>query len=86
MCACRVQSIHTAIRLNTVDRLKAIITGLNRDCDYHMPKSGKKQELIDRIRANLDEVFRLKQVDRWIAAKAVITSGIGSSGCVETAT
>jgi len=67
-----IQQIRHGIKNNTVDKLKQILTGLNEDCAGHYAKSGKKQELIDRIVAALDS-FRLAGLeDKWLKAKAVI--------------
>ena len=68
------------IRLNTVDRLKQIVNGLNEECFLSISKSGRKQELIDRI---VDVLARWKMennIDRWNKARTVInqvrTSGL----------
>lgn len=66
------QAIHLSIRQNTVDRLKTLITALNSACFLAIPKSGKKQDHIDRIRANLEDMRVRHDSDKWSAARAVI--------------
>ncbi|KAF9270117.1 hypothetical protein L218DRAFT_1071605 [Marasmius fiardii PR-910] len=62
---------HHSIRLNTVDRLKQIIQGLNEECGTHISKSGKKQDLIDRLVSVIDGWKQQNMVDRWNKAKVV---------------
>lgn len=62
---------HHSIRLNTVDRLKQIIQGLNEECGTHISKSGKKQDLIDRLVAAIDAWKQQNMIDRWNKAKVV---------------
>lgn len=38
----------------------------------HMVKSGKKQELIDRVVDVLDQWRRTNNEERWIKAKAIV--------------
>lgn len=75
-----LQSVYNTIRSNTVDRLKQIITGINEECSTNFAKSGKKQELIDRITYQLDSWKSANTVDKWQKAKTVIyqvrTSGL----------
>ncbi|EPQ60617.1 hypothetical protein GLOTRDRAFT_68408 [Gloeophyllum trabeum ATCC 11539] len=70
------------IKQNTVDRLKQIITGLNDDCSTLISKSGKKQELIDRIVRQLDSWKQSNNTALWMKAKAILhqvrTSGVYS--------
>ncbi|EDR14963.1 uncharacterized protein LACBIDRAFT_300609 [Laccaria bicolor S238N-H82] len=66
------EQIRHNIKNNTVDRLKQILTGLNDECGTHFSKSGKKQEIIDRIVAVLDSWRAANYEDRWAKAKAVV--------------
>ena len=60
------------IRSNTVERLKQIVAGFNEECGSHMAKSGKKQELIDRIVDALDQWRRTNNEERWAKARTII--------------
>ncbi|KAF9535418.1 PINIT domain-containing protein [Crepidotus variabilis] len=64
--------IRHSIKNNTVDKLKQILTGLNDECGMHLAKSGKKQELIDRIVETLDQSRRTNNEDRYTRSKAVV--------------
>ena len=67
-----MKQIRHNVKNNTVDRLKHILTGLNDECGTHFSKSGKKQEIIDRIVSVLD-TWRLENLeDKWIKAKSVV--------------
>ncbi|KAG6851171.1 hypothetical protein H0H93_015181 [Arthromyces matolae] len=64
--------IRHSIKNNTVDRLKQILSGFNEECSAHLVKTGKKQEVIDRIVATLDG-WRVQNLeDRWLKGKAII--------------
>jgi E3 SUMO-protein ligase PIAS1 len=52
--------------------LKQIVAGFNEECGVHMAKSGKKQELIDRIVDVVDQWLRTNNEDRWVKARAII--------------
>lgn len=67
------------IRLNTVDRLKQIVNGLNEECFLSLSKSGRKQELIDRVVDVLGRWKMENNIDRWNKARAVINQ-IRNSG------
>ncbi|KAF8230622.1 hypothetical protein L208DRAFT_1362781 [Tricholoma matsutake] len=60
------------IKNNTVDRLKQILAGLNEECSTHFSKSGKKQEIIDRIVATFDTWRMANLEDKWTKAKTVV--------------
>jgi E3 SUMO-protein ligase PIAS1 len=66
------QTLRQSIKQHTVDRLKHILTGLNEECGTSLYKSGKKQELIDRIIAQLDSYRQSGNVANWTKAKAVL--------------
>ena len=67
-----VQTLRHNIKQNTVDRLKQIISGLNDECGTNLSRTGKKQELIDRINSALDTWKRGAQTEKWTKAKAVL--------------
>lgn len=67
-----LQQIRHTIKNNTVDKLKQILSGLNEECHTHLSKSGKKQDIIDRISQTLDTWEHGKTEDKWLKAKAVI--------------
>ncbi|KZT30596.1 hypothetical protein NEOLEDRAFT_1126188 [Neolentinus lepideus HHB14362 ss-1] len=71
------------VKQNTVDRLKHIISGLNEECSTLISKSGKKQELIDRIVRQLDSWKQANNVALWSRARTVLhkvrTSGMWTS-------
>ena len=54
--------------------MKQIILGLSDECGVHLQKTGKKQELIDRILAVLDNWKVHKTADKWVKAKQILTS------------
>ncbi|KAF8168157.1 PINIT domain-containing protein [Crassisporium funariophilum] len=60
------------IKNNTVDKLKQILSGLNDECGTHFSKSGKKQEIIDRIVAVLDMWRAANHEDKYMKAKSVV--------------
>jgi E3 SUMO-protein ligase PIAS1 len=74
------QTFRYNIRLNTVDKLKHIVNGLNEECYVSLSKSGRKQELIDRITDQLLQWKAGANIDKWNKAKTVInqvrTSGM----------
>jgi E3 SUMO-protein ligase PIAS1 len=67
-----LQNIRHNIKNNTVDRLKQILAGFNEECGTHFAKSGKKQDIIDRICGVLDLWRNSLAEDRWNKAKAVV--------------
>ncbi|KAG6885581.1 hypothetical protein C0993_012583 [Termitomyces sp. T159_Od127] len=66
-------AIRHTVKNNTVDKLKQILGGFNEECFTHLVKTGKKQEVIDRIVSTLDEWRAHNMEDRWLKAKAIIT-------------
>ncbi|KAF4572967.1 SUMO ligase siz1 [Pleurotus pulmonarius] len=66
------ETIRAGIRHNTVDKLKQLITGLNEECHAHLSKSGKKQEIIDRILSVFDSWRASNTQDKWLKAKNVL--------------
>jgi hypothetical protein len=67
-----VQDLRHKTSHNTVDKLKHIITGLNDECNANLPKTGKKQELIERINSLLDGWKSAGNLAQWTRAKAVL--------------
>jgi E3 SUMO-protein ligase PIAS1 len=65
------KTIRHNIKQNTVDKLKQILSGLNEQCGTNFSKSGKKQEIIDRIVVTLDHWRTGTMTEKWIKAKAV---------------
>jgi E3 SUMO-protein ligase PIAS1 len=66
------QTLKVNVRHNTVDRLKQIIAGFNDECWTMLSKSGKKQDLIDRILNALNEWRVSSNVDKWNKARSVL--------------
>ncbi|KIJ21803.1 hypothetical protein PAXINDRAFT_165186 [Paxillus involutus ATCC 200175] len=62
---------HT-VKHNTVDKLKQILTGFNDQCHTVFAKSGKKQELIDRIVHQMDAWRQSNNVEKWTKAQAIL--------------
>lgn len=67
-----LQGLQVVVRSNTVDRLKHIITGFNEECGTALSKSGKKQDLIERINRQLESWRMSQQADKFTKGKAVI--------------
>ncbi|KAG6842254.1 hypothetical protein C0991_000224 [Blastosporella zonata] len=66
------ETIRHSVKSNTVDKLKQILSGFNEECSAHLTKTGKKQEVIDRIVGTLDSWKNQNLEDRWLKAKAII--------------
>ncbi|KIY50460.1 hypothetical protein FISHEDRAFT_71516 [Fistulina hepatica ATCC 64428] len=56
----------------TVDKLKIIVGSLNEECGTHLPKSGKKSDLIQRIVRTFDDWKAVRAVDKWTKALEVM--------------
>jgi E3 SUMO-protein ligase PIAS1 len=65
-------TLKVSVRHNTVDRLKQIIAGFNDECWTMLSKSGKKQDLIDRILNALNDWHVSSNVDKWNKARSVL--------------
>ena len=65
-----------------MDRLKQIINGLVEECSAQLSKSGKKQDLIDRIIRELDNYRVNGKVEYWHRARAVLHQVRTSGTCV----
>ncbi|KAI0322662.1 PINIT domain-containing protein [Amylostereum chailletii] len=66
------ENVKANIRHNTVDRLKTIIVGFNDECRSVIGKTGKKQDLIDRIIASLDKWKATSNLAMFTKARGVI--------------
>ncbi|PIL31883.1 transcription factor [Ganoderma sinense ZZ0214-1] len=60
------------VRQNKVDQLKQILSAFNEECNTNHTKTGKKQDLIDKITRSLDIWRREDNHDRWLRAKAIM--------------
>ncbi|KAJ3563440.1 hypothetical protein NP233_g8938 [Leucocoprinus birnbaumii] len=65
-------AIRHNIKHNTVERLKNILSAFNEECGTHHARSGKKQDLIDRVTSSLDQWYHIKAEDKWLKAKNII--------------
>ncbi|PPQ62843.1 hypothetical protein CVT24_000537 [Panaeolus cyanescens] len=66
------ETVRHNVKQNTVDKLKQIMTGFNEECASHLSKTGKKQELIDRIITVLETWRAANCEDKWVKAKAIV--------------
>ena len=66
------QALRHNVKSNTVERLKQILTGFNEECYTNCTKSGKKQDLIDRITHEMDAWRNSNNVERWVKGRAII--------------
>jgi len=58
----------------TVDKLKTIITAVNDECFAGISKTGKKQDLINRLSIWLDTLRNSNMGDKWQSARNIINS------------
>jgi len=58
--------------LNTIDRLKHIVQGINEECHQQLAKSGRKQDIIQRIEAFLDSSYNIAATDQYTKIKDII--------------
>jgi len=74
------QGLRHTVKHNTVDKLKQILTGFNDQCQTAFVKSGKKQDLIDRIVTQMDAWRQSNNIEKWTKAQAILyqvrTSGV----------
>ncbi|KAJ4486065.1 PINIT domain-containing protein [Lentinula aciculospora] len=66
------EALRHNVRHNTVDRLKQILGGFNDECGTHFSKSGKKQEIIERIVSTIDSWKQANNFEKWAKAKQVL--------------
>ncbi|KAJ3551022.1 hypothetical protein NMY22_g51 [Coprinellus aureogranulatus] len=85
--------IRHGVRANTVEKLKQIIAGFNEECGTNLVKTGKKQDIIDRIIFIMDQWRQGGIESNWVKAKNIIsqvrnyghyTSSRSSAGPVPT--
>ncbi|KAI6008232.1 PINIT domain-containing protein [Pisolithus orientalis] len=67
------ENLRHTVKHNTVDKLKQVLTGFNEQCNTSFHKSGKKQDLIDRIVLQMDSWRQANNVDKWTKAQAVLS-------------
>ncbi|KDQ12860.1 hypothetical protein BOTBODRAFT_34012 [Botryobasidium botryosum FD-172 SS1] len=65
-------TVRDNIAYNTVEQLKAMIIRLNSECYAGLPRTGRKQDLIARLRAQADEYKRRGNVEQWRKAKEIL--------------
>ncbi|KAH8835711.1 PINIT domain-containing protein [Flagelloscypha sp. PMI_526] len=66
------EGIRSLIPVFTVERLKHVMQGLNDECHARLSKTGKKQELIDRIQSQMADWRNRNATAAWASAKTVI--------------
>lgn len=66
------QDIRHKVKSFTVDRLKQIISGLSLENNAQISKSGKKQDLIDRITDMLDTYRDTGMTEQYSRARAIM--------------
>lgn len=73
-CGHPLQSVLANLRHNTVLQLQQIIKGLSENGIASLTKTGRKQELIDRIMAVVQDIQRDGRLDKWQKARNILTS------------
>ncbi|KAG1784012.1 PINIT domain-containing protein [Suillus placidus] len=66
------ENLRHTVKHNTVDKLKQILTGFNEECNTVFHKSGKKQDLIERIVQQLESWRQANNIDKWTKAKVIL--------------
>ncbi|EJF66776.1 PINIT domain-containing protein [Dichomitus squalens] len=66
------ETLRHNVKHNKVDQLKQILSAFNEECYTNHTKTGKKQDLIDKIVRSLDEWRRENNRERWSRAKAIM--------------
>lgn len=66
------ENLRHTVKHNTVDKLKQILTGFNEECNTVFHKSGKKQDLIERIVHQLEAWRQANNIDKWTKAKVIL--------------
>ncbi|KAI0778270.1 PINIT domain-containing protein [Trametes elegans] len=66
------ETLRHNLKSNKVEQLKQILTGFNDECHTNLTKTGKKQDLIDKITRELDGWRRSNSVEQWQRAKAIM--------------
>ncbi|KAJ6451773.1 PINIT domain-containing protein [Mycena sanguinolenta] len=67
-----LDAVSKSLCYSTAIVLKQIIVSLNLQCETRMTRSGKKQDLVDRLRAQLATWKVTNNVSKWKTAKAII--------------
>ncbi|KAI0669812.1 PINIT domain-containing protein [Trametes maxima] len=66
------ETLRHNLKSNKVEQLKQILTAFNDECHTNLTKTGKKQDLIDKITRELDDWRRQGSVELWVRAKAIM--------------
>lgn len=66
------ENLRHTVKHNTVDKLKQILAGFNEECNTVFHKSGKKQDLIERIVQQLESWRQANNIDKWTKAKVIL--------------
>ncbi|KAJ7472876.1 PINIT domain-containing protein [Mycena galericulata] len=67
-----LQAVAKALPYGTIADLKHIILGINNECGTHMTRSGRKQELVDRLCAQFATWKTTNNISNWTVAKSII--------------
>ncbi|KAF7349619.1 E3 SUMO-protein ligase pli1 [Mycena sanguinolenta] len=67
-----LDAVSKTLCYSTAIVLKQIIVSLNLQCETRMARSGKKQDIVDRLRAQLATWKATNNVSKWKTAKAII--------------
>ncbi|KAF7348866.1 hypothetical protein MVEN_01406700 [Mycena venus] len=67
-----LDAVSKALPFGTALALKQLIISLNTECGTHMIRTGRKQDLVDRLRAQFATWKSTNNVARWRTAKAII--------------
>ncbi|KAI0788482.1 PINIT domain-containing protein [Abortiporus biennis] len=78
------ETVRHSVYSHTVDRLKVVLSAFNDECGTNLVKSGKKQDIIDRIIRELEGWRRSNSVDKFLKAKNIL-SQMKANGCYSRA-
>ncbi|KAJ6509862.1 PINIT domain-containing protein [Mycena vulgaris] len=67
-----LHAVCNALPYGTVADLKHVILSVNNECGTHMIRSGKKQDLVDRLCAQFGAWKSNNNTAKWTTAKAII--------------
>ena len=65
------QTLRHNLKYYKVDHLKQVIAGFNEECGSNLTKSGKKQDILNRIHSELLDWRVNNKLDKWIKGKAL---------------
>ena len=68
----RQQTLRHNVKDNKIDQLKQILSASNKECGTNHTKTGRKQDLVDKITRSLDEFRQESNQERWSQAKAIM--------------